>query len=106
MSLAHYETLLCRISTSAPTPEPMSVRLAAKVTSSISGEPPLGGSAVAVAVAVGLAVAVAVTVGLAVAVAGAGGPVLPPPEDCAVATGADSMTITATTASRSKIFFM
>lgn len=87
MSLAHYETLLRRISTSAPTPEPMSVRLAAKVTSSISGEPPLGGSAVAVAVAVGLAVAVAVglavavavTVGLAVAVAVAAGLAMPPP---------------------------
>jgi hypothetical protein len=79
MSLAHYETLLRRISTSAPTPEPMSVRLAAKVTSSISGGPPLGGSAVAVAVAVGLAVAVAVTVGLAVAVAVAAGLAMPPP---------------------------
>ncbi len=89
MSLAHYETLLHRISTSAPTPEPMSARLAAKVTSGISGGPPLLGSAVAVAVAVGLAVAVAVglavavavTVGLAVAVAVAvaAGLAMPPP---------------------------
>ena len=87
MSLAHYETLLRRISTSAPTPEPMSARLAAKVTSGTSGGPPLLGSAVAVAVAVGLAVAVAVglavavavTVGLAVAVAVAAGLAMPPP---------------------------
>jgi hypothetical protein len=67
LSVAHYETLR-RTSISAPTPEAMSVRLAAKVTSGTSGAPPVLGSGVAVAVAVGLAVAVAVGVAVAVAV--------------------------------------
>jgi hypothetical protein len=78
--LAHYETPR-RSSTSAPTPEAMSVRVATQVTGPTSGGPPVVGSglavavglavalAVAVAVAVGLAVALAVAVGLAVAVA-------------------------------------
>jgi hypothetical protein len=70
VSLAHYETPR-RSSISAPTPEPISVRVATQVTGPTSGGPLVVGSAVAVAVAVGLAVAVAVAVavGLAVAVA-------------------------------------
>jgi concentrative nucleoside transporter, CNT family len=67
LSVEHYETLR-RTSISAPTPEAISVRLAAKVTSGTSGAPPVLGSGVAVAVAVGLAVAVAVGVAVAVAV--------------------------------------
>ena len=67
LSVEHYETLR-RTSISAPTPEAMSVRLAAKVTSGTSGAPPVLGSGVAVAVAVGLVVAVAVGVAVAVAI--------------------------------------
>jgi hypothetical protein len=93
----------------------MSVTLAAKVTGSISGGPPLLGSAVAVAVAVGLAVAVAVglavavavAVGLAVAVAVAVGlAVMAPPCCSAKAADASSSTSTALMVNRSKIFFM
>ena len=100
----------------------MSVRLAAKVTGSTSGGPPLLGSAVAVAVglavavAVGLAVAVAVAVGLAVAVAvvvavavavAVGLAVIPPPRCCfAKAAEESSSTSTALTLNRSKILFM
>ena len=82
MRLVHYETPH-RTSTSAPTPEAISVRVATQVTGPTSGGPPVVGSAlavavalavalavaVAVAVAVGLAVALAVAVGLAVALA-------------------------------------
>src|SRR5215218_1373647 len=70
LTLVPYKTLR-RSSTSAPTPEDMSTRLAAKVTGSTSGGPPALGSAVAVGLAVAVAVglAVAVAVGLAVAVA-------------------------------------
>jgi hypothetical protein len=96
----------------------MSARLAAKVTGSTSGGPPLLGSAVAVAVglavavAVGLAVAVAVAVGLAVAVAvvvavAVGLAVIPPPRCCfAKAAEESSSTSTALTLNRSKILFM
>jgi hypothetical protein len=96
----------------------MSVRLAAKVTGSTSGGPPLLGSAVAVAVglavavAVGLAVALAVAVGLAVAVAvvvavAVGLAVIPPPRCCfAKAAEESSSTSTALTLNRSKILFM
>src|ERR687898_715339 len=54
LSVEHYETLR-RTSISAPTPEAMSVRLAAKVTSGTSGAPPVLGSGVAGGVAVGAA---------------------------------------------------
>jgi hypothetical protein len=81
----------------------MSARLAAKVTGSTSGGPPLLGSAVAVAV--GLAVAVAVAVGLAVAVA-VGLAVMAPPCCSAKAADANGRTSTALTVSKSKTFFM
>ncbi len=106
MSLAHYETAR-RSTTSAPTPEAISVRLATKVTGSINGGPPLLGSAVAVAVAVGLAVAVAVGLAVAVAVAVAVGlAVVPPPRCCsAKAADASSKISTALVANRNKSFF-
>src|SRR5215217_379196 len=74
VSLAPYETAPPpRSSISAPTPEPISVRVATQVASPPSGGPPVVGSglavAVALAVALAVAVAVAVAVGLAVAVA-------------------------------------
>jgi len=88
----HYKTLR-RTRSSVPTPEAISTKLAAKVTGNNSGDPPLLGSAVVVAVAVGLAVAVAVglaeavtvdialavAVAVALAVAVAVGLVVPPP---------------------------
>ena len=73
MRLAHYETAPRRTSTSAPTPEAISVRVATQVSGPTSGGPPVVGSgeAVAVALAVALAVAeaLALAVGLAVALA-------------------------------------
>jgi hypothetical protein len=112
---APYE-ILRRNRTSAPTPEAISARLAAKVTGNTTGGPPLLGSAVAVAVglavavAVGLAVAVAVAVGLAVAVAVAvavGLAVIPPLRCCSAKAAEESTsTSTALTANRSRIFFM
>jgi hypothetical protein len=66
--LAPYETAPPpRSSISAPNPEPISVRVATRVTGPPSGGPPVEGSALAVAVA--LAVALAVAVGLAMALA-------------------------------------
>jgi len=105
-----YETLR-RKRASAPTPEAISARLAAKVSAGASGGPPLLGSAVAVAVAVavGLADAVAVAVGLAVAVAVA--VAVEVAVDMAVwwvakATGANSRTITTVVLNRNSTFFM
>jgi hypothetical protein len=122
-----YETLRRR-RPSAPTPEAISATLATKVSGRTSGEPPLFGSAVAVAVAVGLAVAVAmglavavaVAVGLAVAVAVAVGLAVAVAVGlavavavavglaviycCAEATGANSNTSTALTLIRGRTF--
>jgi hypothetical protein len=111
VSLAHYEAAR-RSSTSAPTPEARSVRVATKVTGPTSGGPPVLGNAVAVAVglavAVAVGVAVAVAVGLAVAVAVAVGlAVMAPPRCCfAKAAEASSRTSTALTATTSKTFFI
>jgi hypothetical protein len=108
VSLAHYETAR-RSTTSAPTPEAISVRVATKVTGPTSGGPPVLGNAVAVAVglAVAVTVGVAVAVGLAVAVAVAVGlPVMAPPYCCAKAAEASSRTSTALTATTSKTFFI
>ena len=94
MSQAPYETLR-RNRTSAPTPEAMSARLAAKVTGITSGGPPVLGSPVAVAL--GLAVAVAVAVGLAVI----------PPRCCFAKAAEESRsTSTAHAVKRSKSLFM
>jgi hypothetical protein len=108
VSLAHYETPR-RSSTSAPTPEAISVRVATKVTGPTNGGPPVVGSAVAVAVglavAVAVGVAVAVAVGLAAAVAVAVG--LAVIKCCsAKAAEASSRTSTALIVNRSKTFFI
>jgi hypothetical protein len=96
VSLAHYETPR-RSSISAPTPEPISVRVATQVTVPTSGGPLVVGSAVAVAVAVGLAVAVAVAVAVGLAVI----------KCCfAKAAEANSRTSSALTVNRSKTFFI
>ena len=110
MSLAHYETPR-RSSTSAPTPEAISVRVATKVTGPTNGGPPVVGSAVPIAVGLAVAVAmgeaVAVAVGLAVAVAVAMGlAVMAPPYCCANALEASSRTSTALIVNRSKTFFI
>src|SRR5215207_641429 len=103
--LAHYETAPRRTSTSAPTPEAISVRVATQVTGPTSGGPPVVGSAVAVAVGLAVAVAVAVAVGLAVAVAVAVG--LAVIKCCfAKAAEANSRTSSALTANTSKTFFI
>ena len=110
VSLAHYETPR-RSSTSAPTPEAISVREATKVTGPTSDGPPVVGSGVAVAVGLAVAVAmgeaVAVAVGLAAAVAVAMGlAVMAPPYCCANAVEASSRTSTALIVNRSKTFFI
>jgi hypothetical protein len=67
---AHYESAPPpRTSTSAPTPEAISVRVATKVSGPPSGGPPVVGSALAVAVALAVALAVAVALALAVGLA-------------------------------------
>jgi hypothetical protein len=137
VSLATYDTAPPpRSSTTAPTPEAISVRVATQVTNPPSGGPPVVGSAVAVAVAVAVAlavaVAVAVAVGLAVALAVALGLAVALAVAVAVAVGLamaeaevydgvalawcgrclaeaageSSSTSIALTANKSKIFFM
>jgi hypothetical protein len=107
-----YEEAPRRTSASATTPEPTSARTAARANGAVNEEPPVLGSAVAVAVglavavAVGLAVAVAVAVGLVVAVAVAVGlAVMAPPCCSARAADANSRTSSALTVTKSNIFF-
>jgi len=115
---AHYETSAPpRTSTSAPTPEAISVRVATKLSTPPSGAPPVVGSALAlalalavalaVALALGLAVALAVAVGLAVALALAVGLAdMPPPYFWAEAAEANSNSSTALAANTTKSFFI
>src|SRR5215207_1630289 len=94
--LAHYETAPRRSSSSDPTPEAISVRVATQVSGPTSGGPPVVGSALAVAV--GLAVALAVAMALAL---------MPlSPYVCAKAAEASSTTSTALTPNTSKTFFI
>jgi hypothetical protein len=99
VSLAHYETAR-RSTTSAPTPEATSVRVATKVTGPTSGVPPVVGSAVAVAVGLAVAVAVGVAVAVAMGLAVMGSP----PYCWAKAAEASSRTSTALTATTSKMW--
>ena len=119
---AHYESAPPpRTSTSAPTPEAISVRVATKVSGPPSGGPPVVGSALAVAVAlavalavavalalaVGLAMALALAVGLAMALALAVGlAFMAEPYFWAKAAEANSRTSTALTLNTSKTFFI
>src|ERR671938_424172 len=115
---AHYESAPPpRTSTSAPTPEAISVRVATKVSGPPSGGPPVVGSALAVAVAlavalamalalaVGLAMALALAVGLAMALALAVGlAFMAEPYFWAKAAEANSRTSTARTVNTSTTF--
>ena len=115
---AHYESAPPpRTSTSAPTPEAISVRVATKVSGPPSGGPPVVGSALAVAVALAVALAVAVALAMAVALALAVGlamalalavglAFMPAPYFCAKAAEANSRTSTALTVNTSKTFFI
>jgi hypothetical protein len=91
-----------RKSASAPTPEAISAKVAAKVSGSTSWGPPVPGSVLALGVAVGLALAVALAVEVAVALAVA---VAIAVWWVARAPGANSKTITADVVNSNNTFF-